>query len=262
MGIAVQLTSLFRMATRKFLLPIVLALTLFAASCSRGTADDADSNDDIATLEDEAASTDDADNTDDTDGEGSDSDDDSAEQSDSEPEGTTTTVAELEPEEAALQFSQCMRDEGIADFPDLGIDGNGNIDLDDIPADFQGDADVQDAFDVCQPLIEAGGFGERIREVVESPEFNDALIEFSDCIRDEGFDVGDLTIVGLAGAAFASPDGAANPQGGDREEGFGDRDAIFAEALGLDPDDPKVEAAVNKCIPKIEGAMADLGFGE
>ncbi len=247
------------MATPKFWITVLVSLTVVAAGCSSGTDEGTTTDDGIATLADEETdstvpSSDDDETVDDETIDESEPDDGSV---------STTTTVELEPEEAALQFSQCMRDEGIADFPDLGIDGSGNIDITDLPTDLGDDPDVQDALEVCQPLIEAGGFGERIREVVESPEFNDALIEFSDCIRDEGFDVGDLTLVGLAGAAFAAPDaGEANPQGGDREDGFGDRDGIFAEALGLDPDDPEVQAAVNTCLPKIEGAMADLGFGE
>lgn len=255
------------MATRKFWITLLLALTVVVAGCSSGTDEGTDSDDDIATLADEetdstTAAGDDGTETDDTETD-NDGDETNGETVSGDESISTTTTVELEPEEAALQFSQCMRDEGIADFPDLGIDGSGNIDITDLPTDLGDDPEVQDALEVCQPLIEAGGFGERIREVVESPEFNDALIEFSDCIRDEGFDVGDLTLIGLAGAAFAAPDaGEANPQGGDREDGFGDRDGIFAEALGLDPDDPEVQAAVNTCLPKIEGAMADLGFAE
>ena len=104
--------------------------------------------------------------------------------------------------------------------------------------------------------------GERIREVVESPEFNDALVDFSDCVRDEGLDVGDLTLVSLATTAFSGGAAAddSDVQSGDREAGFGDRDGIFARALGLDPEDPEVQAAVDTCLPEIEGALSDLGL--
>lgn len=172
------------------------------------------------------------------------------------------TPQTMSPEESSLAFSQCMRDEGV-DFPDLGVDASGNIDLNDLPADFDGqDPDVQDAFTQCQSILDAGGFGERIRETIESDEFEQALIDFSGCVRDQGFDVGDLTLTSLASAAFQTPPPSDDePQTADREAGFGDSGGIFARALGLDPDDPEVEAAIETCVPIMEGAMSGLGLG-
>jgi len=231
----------------------LFALVVIGGSCSSGGVDDdagnngdePNSSDEIATLEDET--------TDDETG----------------PDTTTgELVADeaseaLPPEESSLKFSQCMRSAGV-DFPDLGVDANGNIDLGDLPADFDTqDPAVQDAFTECQSILAAGGFGERLRETIESAEFEQALLDFSDCVREQGYDVGDLTITNLAAAAFQTPapTDQANPEGGEREEGFGDRDGIFAVALGLDPEDLEVQEAINTCNPIMEGAMAGLGFG-
>ena len=118
------------MATPKSFLAVLFVLALLGASCSRGTDDGADSGDDIATLEGDESTDDES-----TDGEGDDSDSEQETESgdddgaDDGAEATGEVEEELEPEEAALEFSQCMRDEGITDFPDLGIDGNGNIDI-------------------------------------------------------------------------------------------------------------------------------------
>lgn len=233
-----------RASTTSFLLALLLITAACSSSTDNGESSDsttlAEGSDDIATLETEEA-------TDDTAAEGLGID---------EAEQTTT------PEESSLEFSQCMRDEGI-DFPDLGVDASGNIGLDNLPADFNiQDPGVQDAFTACQSILASGGFGEQIRETIESDEFEQALLDFSECIRDQGYDVGDLTLTSLASAAFQAPAPTDDaPQEADREDGFGDRDGIFAIALGLDPDDPEVEAAINECNHIMEGALSGLGLG-
>ncbi|MEL6985262.1 MAG: hypothetical protein AAFO29_22710, partial [Actinomycetota bacterium] len=153
-------------------------------------------------------------------------------------------LEDLDPDEAALEFSQCMRDEGL-DFPDLSVDAEGNIELREAfqTVDRQSEG-FQEAFDGCGEILQATGFGGGRREAQESPEFQDALIEFSACVRDEGYDVGDLTLGGqgpggnAGGADDAAGDdtidgaddpaegadeaGAGGGQRGQRAEGFGD----------------------------------------
>ncbi len=176
---------------------------------------------------------------------------------------------DLEPDEAALQFSQCMRDQGL-DFPDLSVDAEGNID---VRAAFQaiepGTEGFRQAMEVCSEILQQTGFGGGRRQVQESTEFEDALIGFSECLRDEGFDVGDLTLGGPGGGgdgAAGDGQGDGNPpdeggpgQRGERGQGFGNRGARFAENLGLDYEDPEVATAVDGCLEIVDSALAELG---
>lgn len=182
------------------------------------------------------------------------------------------TAEDLTPDEAALEFSQCMRDEGL-DFPDLAVDAEGNINL---RAAFQSvdpqQEGFRDAAESCRAVLEQAGFGGGARQAIESPEVQDALLEFSACVRDAGYDVGDLTL-GAPGArpqggdgsgqAAQDPDadGEATAQGGggqagQRQGGFGNRGARFADQLGLDYDDPAVQDTIDGCLSIIEEAFA------
>jgi hypothetical protein len=110
---------------------------------------------------------------------------------------TTATTLDVEEagadsEELLLEFAQCMRDNGVPDFPDPTVDGDGNI------RPFgngggQGDLGVdrdtiQAARDECVPIIEdlALNFFRTNRAQVE-----DTLFEFAQCMRDEGIEMGD-----------------------------------------------------------------------
>lgn len=178
--------------------------------------------------------------------------------------GEEAGSSDLEPDEAALEFSQCMRDQGL-DFPDLSVDAEGNIEL---RSAFQavepGTEGFREAMDACGEILEQTGFGGGPRQVRNSTEFQDALLEFSECLRDEGFDVGDLTLGG-PGPGDGQPDGdggeaaGAQDQQGQRSPGFGNRGARFAENLGLDYEDPAVAEAVDGCMVVIDQALADLG---
>lgn len=229
-------------------IPLLAAFCLLAAACGGGDAADAG----VATLEDNdvATLTDSAD---------------AAVVPDED-------APETDPEEAALSFSQCMRDEGI-DFPDLSVDAEGNIDLREGFQDVdRGDESFREAMDVCQDELAAGGFGGGRQEALESPELQDGLILFSDCVRDEGFDVGDLTLgqgpgAGNAGANTGQPadgtedgaEGGDGPAQGQREGGFGNRTARIAEQLGLDPEDPAVIEVLDLCNPILEEAFTAAG---
>ena len=178
---------------------------------------------------------------------------------------------DVDAEEAALAFSACMRDEGL-DFPDLAVDANGALNL---RSGFEGvdrqSAEVQAALDTCRPLIEEAGFGGGQRAGIgENVEIQDALVSFSACIRDAGYDVGDVQLGGGPGQGGGQPpaDGeAADGEGarrgqGAREGGFGDPNARFATQLGLDYEDPEVAAAVDGCASVIEEAFAAAGIGQ
>lgn len=223
-------TSRLRRVAPGLAVPALLAL----AACGSGATDASDGADEVASLE----------ATDEPAGEAGDGGDD----------GDTTLAAD----EAALEFSQCLRDEGL-DVPDIGVDADGNIALRDAFQDINPrDGEFQDAFEVCGDLLEGVQFGGGRGALQDDTEFQDALIEMSDCIREQGFeDVGDLTVPqpGQDGA----PGGPAGGGQGQGQGGFGDRGAIVAERLGLDPEDPEVIAAVDDCLPILDTALSDAG---
>jgi hypothetical protein len=184
----------------------------------------------------------------------------------------TDEAPDLEPDEAALQFSQCMRDEGL-EFPDLSVDAEGNINLRDAFQDVAPGAEgFREAMEACREILQQTGFGGGRGQFRDSPEFQDGLVSFSACVRDAGFDVGDITLGGAPGpgqnqaqqgqggeAEQGGDAGEGGGQRGQRAEGFGNRGVRLAENLGLDYDDPEVAEAVDGCLPLLDQALSDLG---
>ena len=174
---------------------------------------------------------------------------------------------ETDPEQAALDFSQCMRDQGL-DFPDIGLDANGNPDIREGFEAIRGQEGFRDGLDSCSEFLAGAGFGGGRAALTDNVELQDALVEFSACVRDQGFDVGDIQLGvgpegGGAGPGPGSGDGdgqAANQQGGRGEGGF-DPGRRLADGLGLDADDPAVQAAITDCQPILEEAFSAAGIG-
>ncbi len=193
-------------------------------------------------------------------------------ETDSTSEDDTSAESAVSADEAALEFSQCLRDQGL-DVADIGVDADGNIDLrsafDSVDP---GDGEFRTAMEACSEILGDVGFGGGARGGdFDETALQDAYLEFSDCVRDQGFeDIPDLSFQapgggrpgGGDGEGEPPVDGSVPPRGeGERREGFGDRNSIFAEGLGLDPDDPAVIAALDECSPLIEGAFGGRGGG-
>lgn len=221
---------------------IVVCGALALSSCGSGSTAEADADNELATLE----------TSDDT------------EAGDAESTGAAADEGEMTADEAALALSECLRDEGL-DVPDIGVDASGNIDLRGAFQDLDpGDESFRDAMDVCREVLAGVEFGGGGRGALEdNTEIQDAFLEFSDCIRAEGFeDVPDLTFGGSGAGQTGEGAAADGPGRGDREGGFGDRTGLFAERLGLDPEDPDVVAALDVCSPIIDQAFTDAGVGQ
>ena len=176
-----------------------------------------------------------------------------------------TAAEEVDPEQAALQFSACMREEGL-DFPDLAVDADGRLDL---RSNVEGlnpqNQEFREAMTACREHLDGAGFGGGGRAALaENVEVQDAFVAFSQCVRDAGYDVGDLTLGPPGGAP--PREGDANEGQGDRQRGegqrqggFGDRSDRIANQLGLDPDDPDVVTALDGCMPILDQALANAG---
>jgi len=104
--------------------------------------------------------------------------------------GAATPAASAADREATLmQASKCMRDNGIADFPDPVVDSTGNArpgqglrNLD------RNDPTVRKAFEACQKYFAAA-------RPQFSPEqqqkLQDGLLKYAKCMRENGFDMPD-----------------------------------------------------------------------
>lgn len=150
----------------------------------------------------------------------------------SEAPGASTSSSD-DPQEAFLKFSQCMRDNGV-DVPDPTFDAQGRPQLQ--PGNNgagqldPNDPDVQKAMQECQQYLQ-GAFGGQFSEEDQQAR-QQALLEFAQCLRDQGLDVDD-------------PDfsqGGGGPGGG----------GLFG---GLDQNDPQVQDAMEQC----QDILGDLG---
>lgn len=109
---------------------------------------------------------------------------------------TTTSTSAATPAASAadreatlMKASQCMRDNGIADFPDPVVDSNGNArpgqglrDLD------RNDPTVKKALDACQQYFTAA----RPQFTPDQQQkLQDALLKYAKCLRDNGFNMPD-----------------------------------------------------------------------
>jgi hypothetical protein len=152
---------------RRSLVPALvaaLALTMSATAC--GSEDDDPS---VATLND-------------TKDDGDDSDD----------GGEADSEEELE--EQALAFSQCMRENGVPDFPDPNVE-DGRIEMRIEGGEMDQEA-MEKAHQACEDLAPRGGgnFSEEDRQ-----EMQDAMLEYAQCMRDNGYDMPDPDFSGEGG---------------------------------------------------------------
>lgn len=145
--------------------------------------------------------------------------------SDDEPDADATdTPTDQTDEELALEFTQCMRGEGV-DLADPAVNADGSIQLFQPGANSNIDQDdpaVTDAVDICGDIIAGASFLPGAG--LDQSEIEDRLLGFAQCLRDLGLDVDDPDISG----GFAGGPAAL----------FGDN---------FDPTDPANADAVQEC---------------
>ena len=102
----------------------------------------------------------------------------------------TAVDADLDSEAQLLLFAECIRDQGF-DIADPTIDADGNVTLPRTanPSGEQGPAEgFREARDACAEHLEGVTLGFRGGD---QTELQDQLLEFSSCMRDNGFDLPD-----------------------------------------------------------------------
>jgi hypothetical protein len=154
------------------------------------------------------------------------------------PAETERQVSDVEQEQALLEFTGCMRDNGV-DIGDPTVDADGNATLDfrgiDI-ADLDEDA-IAVARDACAGYLDGVTLG---FDLGDPTELQDTALEFAQCIRANGYDLDDPDFSSLSIGMGGEDDGAA-PGGSP----FGD----------VDLDDPAFQAAFDSC----SDVLADIG---
>lgn len=150
-------------------------------------------------------------------------------------DSATSTTTELDTEEQLLEFAACMRAEGI-DLPDPSL-GAGGFPEFEPPQGFDPDDaaardELFDAVAACREHIE--GLTRQFADI-DLNEISDTLVEFADCMRDNGFDLPDPDF------SLMRPQNGEFPNAGP----FGN----------IDFDDPDFEAAFEGC----EHLIASLG---
>jgi hypothetical protein len=135
-------------------------------------------------------------------------------------DGDGEADSDEELEEQALDFSQCMRENGVPDFPDPEIE-DGRIQMRIEGGEIDQDA-MEKAQQECEDLAPRGGgtFSEEERQ-----EMQDAFLAYAQCMRDNGYDMPDPDFSGEGGMF--------------RMEG--------------EPDDPAFQQAQEACEDKMPG---------
>jgi hypothetical protein len=155
-----------------------------------------------------------------------------------------------ETEARMLEFASCMRAEGI-DIGDPVVDADGNVTFGGFgPGARGGDPDgggppegIRAAFDSCGGLLDGLQLGGR-RGDIDQTELQDTLLEFAQCMRDEGADMDDPDF-----SNFGQPGEGGGPAAGGGPFG------------ALDRDDPAVQAATDVCDDLLAGIGRGPGAG-
>jgi len=156
-------------------------------------------------------------------------------------------VSPLEEQELALlDFSACMRDEGLTEFPDLSVDASGTIDTGAVISSgvAVGTPEFNDAVEICTELVDDVTFAPNATP--DTADIIDQLFMFTSCLRDEGVDAGDLQLTTLLPKAQSIPEGAT-------------RNEAIAYILDLDIDDPGINEGIDACAFHLAGFPGTQG---
>ena len=143
-----------------------------------------------------------------------------------------TAEADVDAEEALMAFSQCMRENGIDDYPDPTLNADGSIGFGFVRGGLEESGidprseEFGTARDTCAENLEGIALGHG-GEGFDETELTDTLLAFAQCMRDHGVAVDDPDLSG-----FSPGQG-----GGQAIRPFGD----------IDFEDPDVQGAFEAC---------------
>lgn len=119
-----------------------------------------------------------------------------------------SSAASQDPADAALAYAQCMRENGMPDFPDPKVDADGRIQIDarvgsggSDPADL---AALDSANEVCEHLLPTQDLSEE-----DEARQQDAALAYARCMRENGVpDFPDPDFTADEGGFHVGPDGS------------------------------------------------------
>lgn len=105
---------------------------------------------------------------------------------DSEGQTEVAAVEEVDQEQALLEFTQCMRDNGL-DMADPTVDAEGNLSLRDAmrSIDVPDRSVIREARVACEEHLEGVALG---FEEADRSEFEDIFVEYASCMRENGYE--------------------------------------------------------------------------
>lgn len=152
-------------------------------------------------------------------------------------DGSSLDTTDMSQEEIATLFTSCLRDEGL-NTPDPVLNADGTVDWQALrmsvqqdPKFIQGSRDARDKIEACRPFLEGANLSQR-RAAEDEIELQDTLLEFAQCLREEGINVQDPDFSGGPRSAMQSMLQDANTSStvvqevvrGCRDLHFGNRD--------------------------------------
>ena len=133
---------------------------------------------------------------------------------------TATTTEPLDPDEAMLAYTECMREHGI-DMPDPQPAGPAASVAPSIALEVDPSSEEFEAAQAaCEPIME-DAFGEMEIDPEREAEMREQMLEFTECMREHGIDMPD-PVFGEGGRVeiSAGEDGQAMPGDGPDSEEF------------------------------------------
>ena len=108
-----------------------------------------------------------------------------------EPQNGSTLSDEHMDEQVATHFAVCIRDQGL-NIKDPELNADGSVNMREIKEDLgrYGDQDAKKALEDCLPMLEGATFSKESGKEDEI-ELEDNLLEFAQCLRENGVDVPD-----------------------------------------------------------------------
>ena len=145
-------------------------------------------------------------------------------------DGTSTTQATedrvSDNEQAVLAFTACLRENGL-EVRDPRMDENGNVDIEsflEIATEVDPD-DAEIAVEACSDLLDDISLG---FDQIDLTSLQDTLVDFSECMRDNGFDLPDPDFSSLGTLQGDGPFGPIDLEDPAFEAALGECDEILA----------------------------------
>ena len=147
-----------------------------------------------------------------------------SEASSSDPSGSTDPRPPVDPDEAMLAYTECMREHGV-DLPDPRPTGDGRDAVVAVEVDPSSD-EFREAQEACEPIMEEA-MGDLEIDPEREAEMREELLAFTECMREQGVDMPD-PVFGEGGRVEVEMQAASPVEPGDEPAAAPDSDEFRA----------------------------------